>query len=981
MIKIANLNKVFTTKMHNVIALSDINIALTPGEVVFVTGASGSGKSTLLNILGGHDSDFAGNYHFFGYSVKNASDETLRLIRKDIGFIFQDYKLLNKHTIFDNLKFTLEMNGIKDSKKAYFIILDALEKVGLKEHANKYPDQLSGGQRQRVAIASALVKNPKVIIADEPTAALDEGNSNEIMKLLVELSKDKILIVASHSKSLVTRYSTRELVLKSGYLEADSRGKQDEKYIQVKESNSVENNKVGRLTKSNSVDRPYIHSIKMFKNQLGNNISNTMILTLFLLIVFISINFSNMVLQSFAPDVNYYRNYSSDSEVMYFNDETNAKFQDIGKYGENREIFTLSIADDRMKSEQFVEELLNDPSYMINYQLNLIDYIEERLINEGYEDSYYINYNTNTVLEAFDDDLIIYEDFQTIYKNYNSNPVPYTYISEISNNSDLYLFDYTLVNNKDDIISNYLIGDSRLPVKDNEVVLPIQYLFDLEVLDMDVTIVSSLEDIYNEFMKLDESFRKLKITNTTIRYDDSFNILESVETYEFDIVGLVALNESANPYLNVQYRNNIDSVSPQVLSLMVDKSALAKMYPKIDKSSQTTIKLVPNYIELTGDCNLSLSELKKEFDQVHYSKMKNNVYEVNDRYYESLNKGYHELSIFIDDHLSGDMDSIDAILQLYFDPINYPGIDYEILLRTYIMSYFVFDSDQDKLASLCPSCEDNSTETVYNNALDIYSRIVQYGDIYGVLNNFGNSNTMAQRYANNVIFYDTNAENFNSFYRASSQDDEQRSSVYIGNVFEQNKDEYDNNKKLDLGIFSKDYIFHYFHADNVYSNSILTLVVTTSLLLVVSYILIRNIFKVLYSRNMSQYLRARRREIFTMKTQGTSNSDVKRILRYETLIIFMLTIILTSLMVLLLQKLAGLLESNKYSYSAYIPLFNKVVYYNIKSVFEPFFVSALFLLGVSLYLINYRLLKKDLYKKLEEEYSKDTSFFRGDIDD
>ncbi len=218
MIELKNLTKVYGTVNYNVIALSDINYKLEKGEVVVLLGRSGSGKSTLLNILGGFDRDYAGDYILDEENMKEKTEREIDTIRKRrIGFVFQQYVLLNNLTVLENVEIALKVIGVVNAGSRKRAALHALKLVGLRDHANKFPYELSGGQKQRVAIARAFVKNPDIIIADEPTAALDSRTSKEILDLLVDLCRTKLLVLATHNKAIVRDYGSRVIELKSGY--------------------------------------------------------------------------------------------------------------------------------------------------------------------------------------------------------------------------------------------------------------------------------------------------------------------------------------------------------------------------------------------------------------------------------------------------------------------------------------------------------------------------------------------------------------------------------------------------------------------------------------------------------------------------------------------------------------------------------------------------------------------------------------------
>ena len=199
MIELKNICKSFTLGGEEVKALDDVNFSVKKGEFVSIIGPSGSGKSTLMNILGLLDVADKGEYILDNITIKNASDNILSEIRnKKIGFIFQNFNLLQKLNAIENIQVPLMYRGIKHetSKK---IAYEYLEKVGLKGREKHLPTQLSGGQQQRVAIARALAGKPEIILADEPTGALDSKTSNELMEVLQNLNKEgQTIILITH---------------------------------------------------------------------------------------------------------------------------------------------------------------------------------------------------------------------------------------------------------------------------------------------------------------------------------------------------------------------------------------------------------------------------------------------------------------------------------------------------------------------------------------------------------------------------------------------------------------------------------------------------------------------------------------------------------------------------------------------------------------------------------------------------------------
>ena len=214
MIIVKNLTKVYKSKKAKIcVALNNVSFSLPSKGLVFVVGKSGSGKSTMLNLLGGLDSLTSGEINVFGNQLNEYSESELYSFRSNIvGFVFQDFHLLDDLTVADNVRLSLKLMDEDDDER----VEKALESVELLEYKDRYPRELSGGQQQRVAIARALVKNPDVIFADEPTGNLDSNTTEQIIKLIKEISKEKLVVVVSHNLFDAYEYADRIIELSEG---------------------------------------------------------------------------------------------------------------------------------------------------------------------------------------------------------------------------------------------------------------------------------------------------------------------------------------------------------------------------------------------------------------------------------------------------------------------------------------------------------------------------------------------------------------------------------------------------------------------------------------------------------------------------------------------------------------------------------------------------------------------------------------------
>lgn len=222
MLKLLNITKEYKVDEESVLALNDVSIEFRKNEFVSILGPSGCGKTTLLNIIGGLDRYTSGDIQIEGVSTKEYDDVDWDTYRnRRIGFVFQSYNLIPHMNILKNVSMSLTLAGV-EKEEIKHRAMEALRKVGLESQAKKKPNQLSGGQMQRVAIARALVNNPEIILADEPTGALDSESGIQVMDLLKEVAQDRLVIMVTHNPQLAEEYSTRIVYLKDGQVEGDT---------------------------------------------------------------------------------------------------------------------------------------------------------------------------------------------------------------------------------------------------------------------------------------------------------------------------------------------------------------------------------------------------------------------------------------------------------------------------------------------------------------------------------------------------------------------------------------------------------------------------------------------------------------------------------------------------------------------------------------------------------------------------------------
>lgn len=229
MLSLKNIKKSYVTGEFKQVALNGVSLSFRQNEFVAILGPSGSGKTTCLNVIGGLDNYDSGDLIINGKSTREFKDSDWDAYRNNsIGFVFQSYNLISHLSILDNVEMGMTLSGVSSSEK-HKKAMEVLERVGLKEHVHKRPNQLSGGQMQRVAIARALANDPDIILADEPTGALDTKTSIQIMDLIKDIAKDKLVIMVTHNPELAKEYADRIVEFRDGNVISDTNSLEDEK--------------------------------------------------------------------------------------------------------------------------------------------------------------------------------------------------------------------------------------------------------------------------------------------------------------------------------------------------------------------------------------------------------------------------------------------------------------------------------------------------------------------------------------------------------------------------------------------------------------------------------------------------------------------------------------------------------------------------------------------------------------------------------
>lgn len=510
MLKLENITKIYEGKNFKQIALNDVTLAFRNNEFVSILGPSGSGKTTLLNIIGGLDKYTYGNLIIDGVSTRKYKERDWNNYRsKKVGFIFQSYNLINHQTVLSNVLLSLNIAG-KPKKESIKLAKKVLKDVGLENYIKKKPKELSGGQMQRVAIARALVTNPNIILCDEPTGALDSQTSIQIMELLKEISKEKLVIMVTHNVTLANKYSDRVIALNDGVITYDTSPYEVENYSLKKIKNKRKTmNKFTSLTLS-------------FNNLLTKK-SRTLLTSFAGSIGIIGIA---LVLSLSKGTQKYINKIEKNTFSKY-------PISIMESYIDYQNMFDKEKESCKNGSVCSINDLTNN--VVNDNKINSISKFSN-ILKQNYEN---INNYTLDINYNYNIDLNIYKDNKMI------------------ENSSLYFKEF--LNNNSPLLKEYTLIYGKLPEKYNEIVivtdengkLPLSLmktLFLNEDIDLSKTINISYEKIIDSKFKLVSETSYYIYENDTWQYiknnrDKINDILD--KSINLKITGILKLNKDA----------------------------------------------------------------------------------------------------------------------------------------------------------------------------------------------------------------------------------------------------------------------------------------------------------------------------------------------------------------------------------------------------------------------------------------------------
>lgn len=619
MLKLKNIKKTYVSGDEKVEALKGINIEFRKSEFVSILGQSGCGKTTLLNIIGGLDRYTSGDLIINGKSTKDFKDRDWDAYRNySVGFVFQSYNLIGHQTVLSNVELALTISGVSRKERKQRAI-KALEEVGLKEQIHKRPNQLSGGQTQRVAIARALVNNPDIILADEPTGALDTKTSVQVMEILKKISKDKLIIMVTHNPELAEKYSSRIIKILDGKITDDSDPIEHQKEEKKKD------------TKKRRTSMKFLTALRLSLNNLMTKKGRT-ILTSFAgsigiigiaLILAISTGVQNYINKVEEDTLSSYPITIEESTVDMSSlmQSMSGENTDNAENKEEEKVYSADIMNDMIttlsnkKQSNNLKELkkyLDDGDNEITKNSNSIKYGYDLNINlyRANTDNEIVRVNPSTVMNAF--------GMGDMIEAQNNSAMSSVFGSSMMTNTDIC---FEMLDNQQLLESQYDLVKGNWPKQYNEVVLVLKEdgrIDDYTLYSLGLKDQSELKDKWKAVEngeKLDENQE-----STSYSYDDllnlQFKLLLNSDYYQKQN-GLWVNKEDDDNYLKEKI-NNAETVKVVGIIKQNEQSAIST---SVTSGIGYTKQLKEYVVEKSNDAQI-VKEQKENKDVNVFSGLK-----------------------------------------------------------------------------------------------------------------------------------------------------------------------------------------------------------------------------------------------------------------------------------------------------------------------------------------------------------------------
>lgn len=557
MLELRKINKDYMTGDMKVSALKDVSISFRKNEFVAILGPSGCGKTTLLNIIGGLDHYTSGDLIINGTSTSKYGDQDWDTYRNhEIGFVFQSYNLIPHLTVLGNVEIALSLSGVSRVERKK-MALEALKKVGLEDQQKKYPNQMSGGQMQRVAIARAIVNNPNIILADEPTGALDTETSLQVMEVLKEIAKDKLVIMVTHNPDLANQYATRIIKLLDGNIIDDNAP------YSIAEKKEISNN---NITKNKS-KMPFFTAVSLSLKNLMTKKGRTALVSFAGSIGIIGIALVLSISNGFT-------NYIDDMQ----NNMLSGYPVTISQYAADYDAIESISTGEKPTDNRFPED---DNLYIYDPTTTLTQAVHLNMIDKEY---------TEYVQDFYNDDLLKEEDERLL------NAIQLSYASSmniISKHNDIYNFVSTESTTGGSVLSMFM-GSSTSVFQ--------------EALDNSKFIQSQYDVIYGQYPQnknevaivVDQKNRISVSTLSALGINYKDNEGHSLEKIAFEDL---IYKDEANPGVTFKIISNDDYYSPQYNGTEVNyylpakynndvTSNLSSYYNSLSTSDDLTLHIV-----------------------------------------------------------------------------------------------------------------------------------------------------------------------------------------------------------------------------------------------------------------------------------------------------------------------------------------------------------------------------------------------------
>lgn len=539
MLQVKNVKKKYQTGDLIQQALDGVSVNFRDNEFVAILGPSGSGKTTLLNVIGGLDRYDEGELIINSHTTKKYKDSDWDYYRNHtIGFVFQSYNLIPHQSVLANVELALTIAGVSKAERRQRA-LDALDKVGLKEHAHKKPNQMSGGQMQRVAIARALVNNPDIVLADEPTGALDSETSVQVMDLLKEVAKDRLVVMVTHNPELAKQYATRIVTIKDGKIISDS----DPYIVDDSTQPAVVSKKGGKSSMS------FLTALSLSLNNLLTKKTRTILVAAAGSIGIIGI----ALIMSLSTGVNEYINDTEEEAMSEYPLQITSVGYDLTSILTSVQGSVTAEASDSIGVADTISAMFNSMSE--NDLSSLKEYLDSGESNiEDYAQSVEYIYDVSPE---------VYTDYNSTYYNVSASMTA----SSSSSSSSSSMFStstgsfYQLPENADLYEDKYDVKAGRWPENENEAVLVLSYNGQISDTMLYTFGIKDYSDLQAMFTALAQGTTYEIVTDsTTYSYDDflghEFKYVAKADYYTYDeSIGVWTSHEDNSDYISSLMEN------------------------------------------------------------------------------------------------------------------------------------------------------------------------------------------------------------------------------------------------------------------------------------------------------------------------------------------------------------------------------------------------------------------------------------------